>query len=102
MLLQGRGLLTLTAAALFGAAFGVVQTGAFVGMLRAAGAARAANVSGIWNVAVDVGFGGTLLLAPVAATVGFARMFWLLPVLFGLALALRLAAPRGTVRRLSA
>jgi predicted MFS family arabinose efflux permease len=83
-------LLTVLSAVVYGAAFGVVQTGTFVGLLRAAGPARAANVSGIWNMAVDVGFGsGALVLAPVAAGLGFTRMFWLLPVLFAVAFMLR-------------
>jgi predicted MFS family arabinose efflux permease len=87
--------LTVMSAAIYGAAFGVVQTGAFIGMLRAAGPSRSANVSGIWNMAVDVGFGtGTLLLAPVGAAIGFTRMFWLLPALFAVAFVLRLPGRR--------
>ncbi len=88
-------LLTVVSAALYGAAFGIAQTGAFVGMLRAAGQARSANVSGIWNMGMDAGFGGgTLVLAPVAAAIGFTRMFWLLPALFVLAFALVLPRRR--------
>lgn len=37
---------TVVAAACYGAAFGVVQTGAFVGILRGAGHGRSAGVSG--------------------------------------------------------
>lgn len=85
--------LTIVSAAVYGGAFGVVQTAAFIGMLRSAGPGQGAHVSGIWNMAVDVGFGaGALLLAPVAATVGYAGMFWTLPALFALGLAARIAA----------
>lgn len=69
-------------------------------MLRTAGPARSANVSGIWNMGVDAGLGsGTLVLAPVAAVVGFTRMFWLLPALLALAFVLRLPALPGAIRR---
>ncbi|HYW25752.1 MAG TPA: MFS transporter [Terriglobales bacterium] len=81
----------VVSAACYGAAFGVVQTGAFVGMLRWAGPGRSAGVSGIWNMAVDAGIGGgALAMGPVGAAVGFSRAFWLLPALFALAFVLRL------------
>jgi len=83
--------LTIASAIGFGAAFGIVQTGTFVGLLKAAGPSRAGNVSGIWNMAVDTGFGsGTLVLAPVAAAIGYSSMFWVLPLLFVAGFALRL------------
>jgi len=89
--------LTIVSAAVFGAAFGVIQTGAFVGLLSAAGPGRSAAVSGIWSMAMDAGYGsGTLVLAPVGAAIGYARMFWLLPGLFVLSLLLRL---RGRAKR---
>lgn len=91
--------LTAVAAAGFGAAFGIVQTGTFVGLHRAAGPRRAGNVSGIWNMAVDAGLGsGTLVLAPVAAAIGYPGMFWLLPALFGAGFLLRLPGPRSRER----
>jgi predicted MFS family arabinose efflux permease len=84
---------TVVSAAVSGAAFGVVQTAAFAGMLRAAGRGRSAGVSGIWSVAVDAGIGGGALgMAPIGAAVGLARAFWLLPALFALAFVLRLRA----------
>ena len=87
--------LTIASAAVYGGAFGAVQTAAFFGMLRSAGPGRSQHISGIWNMAVDVGFGaGALLLAPLAASVGYAGMFWTLPVLFALSLAVRIAAER--------
>jgi predicted MFS family arabinose efflux permease len=86
---------TVVAAACYGAAFGVVQTGAFVGMLRGAGHKRSAGVSGIWNMAVDAGIGGGALgMGRVGAAIGFARAFWLLPALFALAFVLRLPGAR--------
>jgi len=85
---------TVVSAAFAGAAFGVVQTGAFVAMLRGAGPDRSAGVSGIWSVAIDGGIGGgALLMAPAGAAVGLAGAFWLLPALYALALALRLTGP---------
>lgn len=89
---------TVVSAAVLGAAFGVVQTAAFVGMLHGAGRARAAGVSGIWSVAVDAGIGGgALLMAPAGAAIGLARAFWVLPALYALAFVLRL--PGGSARR---
>ena len=88
----------VVSAAVSGAAFGVVQTAAFVGMLRGAGHGRSAGVSGIWSVAVDAGIGGGALgMAPVGAAMGLTRAFWLLPALFALAFVLRLTGP-GTLR----
>ena len=88
-------LLVVVSATVYGAALGVIQTGAFVAMLRATGPGLLANVSGIWNMGVDAGFGaGALLLAPVAAVAGYARMFWLLPALFALAFVIRLGSRR--------
>jgi predicted MFS family arabinose efflux permease len=88
--------LTLLAALLYGVAFGVVQTGALVAMLRSTEPSRAAIVSGLWNMAVDAGLGaGALALAPLAAWLGYQAMFWTLPVLFLAALALRLGAGTG-------
>jgi predicted MFS family arabinose efflux permease len=85
---------TVVSAAVSGAAFGVVQTAAFVGMLRAAGRGGSAGVSGIWSVAVDAGIGGGALgMAPVGAAIGLGRAFWLLPALFSLAFVLRLRGP---------
>jgi predicted MFS family arabinose efflux permease len=82
--------LVVVSAALYGSAFGIVQTGAFVEMLRVTGVERSASVSGIWNMGVDAGFGtGALLLAPVAVVLGYSGMFWLLPMLFGLAFLIR-------------
>jgi predicted MFS family arabinose efflux permease len=82
---------TVVAAAFAGAAFGVVQTAAFVGMLRGAGGHRSAGVSGIWSVAVDAGIGaGTLAMAPLGAAIGLSRAFWLLPALYALGFVLRL------------
>lgn len=82
---------TVVAAVFSGAAFGVVQTGAFVGMLRGAGRERSAGVSGIWSVAVDAGIGvGTLAMAPLGAAVGLSRAFWLLPALYAIGFVLRL------------
>ena len=81
-------------AAVWGAAFGVVQTAAFVGMLRGAGHGRSAGVSGIWSVAVDAGIGcGALGMGPVGGAIGLTRAFWLLPALFALAFVLRLQGP---------
>jgi predicted MFS family arabinose efflux permease len=86
---------TVVSAAVSGAAFGVVHTGAFVGMLRAAGRGRSAGVSGIWNMAVDAGIGGGALgLAPIGAAIGLAGAFWLLPALYVLGFVLRLRASR--------
>jgi len=85
----------VVSAAFAGAAFGVVQTAAFTGMLGAAGRGRAAGVSGIWSVAVDAGIGGgALAMAPLGAAIGLARAFWLLPALYLIALVLRLPGPR--------
>jgi len=97
--------LTVLAALLYGTAFGTVQTGTFVGMLRSTAGAEPSLVGGLWNVAVDAGIGlGALTLAPVAAVVGFPRMFWMLPVLLAVSFAIRLAALRagGAVARPSA
>ena len=81
----------VVSAAFAGAAFGVVQTAAFTGMLDAAGRGRSAGVSGIWGVAVDAGIGGgALVMAPLGVAIGLARAFWLLPALYVLALLLRL------------
>jgi predicted MFS family arabinose efflux permease len=81
----------VVSAAVSGAAFGVVQTAAFVGMLRRAGAGRSAGVSGIWSVAVDAGIGGGALgIGTVGAAIGLTRAFWLLPALFALGFLLRL------------
>ena len=89
---------TAVSAAVAGAAFGVVQTAAFVGMLRGAGRGRSAGVSGMWGVAVDAGIGGGALgMGAVAAAIGLARAFWLLPALFALAFVVRL--PRPELRR---
>jgi predicted MFS family arabinose efflux permease len=80
----------VVSAAFAGAAFGVVQTSAFAGMLDAAGRGRSAGVSGIWSVAVDAGIGaGALAMAPLGAAIGLARAFWLLPALYVLALVFR-------------
>jgi predicted MFS family arabinose efflux permease len=69
----------------------VVQSAAFVGMLRGAGRERAAGVSGIWSVAIDAGIGaGALGMAPVGAAIGLSRAFWLLPALYALGFLLRL------------
>jgi predicted MFS family arabinose efflux permease len=88
--------LTLLAALLYGVAFGVVQTGALVGMLRSTEPSRAGIVSGLWNMAVDAGLGaGALALAPLAAWLGYQAMFWTLPALILAALALRLGAGTG-------
>jgi predicted MFS family arabinose efflux permease len=85
---------TVVSAAVSGAAFGVVQSAAFVGMLRLAGRERAAGVSGIWSMAVDAGIGGgALAMGPVGAAIGLGRAFWLLPALFALGFALRLTGP---------
>jgi predicted MFS family arabinose efflux permease len=92
----------VVSAAVSGAAFGVVQTAAFVGMLRGAGPGRSAGVSGIWSVAVDVGIGGGALgMGPVGAAIGLVSAFWLLPALYALAFLLRLPQPGepGTRRR---
>jgi predicted MFS family arabinose efflux permease len=89
--------LTLVAALLYGVAFGAVQTGALVGMLKSTEPSRAAIVGGLWNMGVDAGLGaGALALAPLAALVGYQAMFWILPALFLAALALRLAAGTGS------
>jgi len=81
----------VVSAAVSGAAFGVVQTAAFVGMLHQAGPDRSAGVSGIWSVAIDGGIGGgALLMGPAAAALGLAGAFWLLPALFALAFVVRL------------
>jgi predicted MFS family arabinose efflux permease len=90
---------TVVSAAFYGAAFGVVQTGAFVGMLRGAGRARSAGVSGSWSMAVDAGIGaGALAMGPVGAAVGLAHAFWLLPALFALAFVLRLRPSESDAR----
>jgi predicted MFS family arabinose efflux permease len=90
---------TVVSAAVSGAAFGVVQTAAFAGMLRAAGRGRSAGVSGIWSVAVDAGIGGGALgMAPIGAAIGLARAFWLLPALFALGFFLRLRSPNADRR----
>ena len=87
-------------AAVFGAAFGVIQTGAFVEMLHGSGGRNTATVSGIWNMGVDAGFGtGALVLAPIAVVLGYRRMFWILPGLFALALLVRLLAGSRTFSR---
>ena len=92
--------LTVVAAVLFGASLGVVQTGTFIGMLRSTHPSRAGLVGGLWNVAVDVGFGtSALILAPVAALVGYQAMFWILPALFAAALAARTAEWRSRTAR---
>jgi predicted MFS family arabinose efflux permease len=86
---------TIAAAVLYGTAFGISQTGCFVGMLRATQGSRPNVVSGFWNVAMDAGVGsGALVLAPVGAAVGFAHMLWLLPGLLVLSIAIRLAELR--------
>jgi predicted MFS family arabinose efflux permease len=83
--------LTVVSAAFYGGAFGIVQTGTFIAMLRTAGGERATHVSGLWNMGVDVGFGtGALLLAPLAAWIGYPAMFWTLPCLFAVGLLGRL------------
>jgi len=82
----------LASAAVAGAAFGVVQTAAFVGMLQEAGPERGPAISGIWSMAVDAGIGaGALGMGIVGAAIGFGSAFWLLPALFALGLVLRLA-----------
>jgi predicted MFS family arabinose efflux permease len=82
---------TAVAAAVSGAAFGVVQTAAFVGLLRAAGPERSAGVGGIWSMAIDAGIGGgALLMGPAGAAFGLSRAFLLLPALFALGFFLRL------------
>jgi predicted MFS family arabinose efflux permease len=87
--------LTMLAALVFGAGLGVTQTAAFVGMLRSTDPSRAGIVGGLWNVAVDVGFAtSALLLAPLAASIGYPAMFWTLPALFLAALAARTAERR--------
>jgi predicted MFS family arabinose efflux permease len=92
--------LTVVAAVLFGAALGVVQTGTFIGMLKSTDPSRAGLVGGLWNVAVDVGFGtSALILAPVAALIGYQAMFWILPVLFVAALSARTAEWRSRTAR---
>ena len=86
---------TVLGALLFGASLGVVQTGAFIGMLRSTDPSRAGMVGGLWNMAVDVGFAtSALVLAPLAAWIGYAAMFWTLPALFLAALAARTAERR--------
>jgi len=86
---------TVISAAVFGAAFGVVQTAAFVGMLHGAGPGRSAGVSGIWSVAIDAGIGGgALAMGPVGAAIGLSRAFWLLPALFALGFVMRLTDRR--------
>jgi predicted MFS family arabinose efflux permease len=86
----------IVAAAVSGAAFGVVQTASFAGMLRLAGAERSAGVSGIWSMAIDAGIGGgALVMGPAGAAIGLGRAFWLLPALFALGFLLRLPAPGG-------
>jgi predicted MFS family arabinose efflux permease len=90
----------VVSAAVYGAAFGIVQTGAFVEMLHASKGHDTAVISGIWNMGVDAGFGtGALVLAPVAVVLGYTRMFWILPVLFAAALAIRLSSGSRTFRR---
>lgn len=97
LLQVGAAAATVVSAAVSGAAFGVVQTSAYVGMLGAAGRGRSAGVSGIWSMAVDAGIGaGALLMAPTGAAIGLARAFWLLPALYALAFVLRL--PAGSAR----
>jgi predicted MFS family arabinose efflux permease len=92
--------LTVVAAVLFGAALGVVQTGTFIGMLRSTHPSQAGLVGGLWNVAVDVGFGtSALILAPLAAFFGYQAMFWTLPFLFVAALAARTAEWRSRPAR---
>jgi predicted MFS family arabinose efflux permease len=87
--------LTMLAALLFGAALGVAQTAAFIGMLRSTDPSRSGMVGGLWNVAVDVGFAtSALALAPLAARIGYPAMFWTLPALFLAALAGRSAERR--------
>jgi predicted MFS family arabinose efflux permease len=87
--------LTMLAALLFGAGLGVAQTSAFIGMLRSTDPSRSGMVGGLWNVAVDVGFAtSALLLAPLAASIGYPAMFWTLPALFLAALAARTAERR--------
>jgi predicted MFS family arabinose efflux permease len=84
----------VVSAGVVGVAFGVVQTAAFTGMLDAAGRGRSAGVSGLWSVAVDAGIGGgALVIAPLGAAIGLAGAFWLLPVLYVVALVLSLARP---------
>jgi predicted MFS family arabinose efflux permease len=88
---------TVVSGAVSGAAFGVVQTATFVGMLRGAGRGRSAGVSGIWSMAVDAGIGGGALgMGPIGAAIGLTRAFWLLPALFALAFVLRLPATAQT------
>ena len=90
---------TVVSAAISGAAFGVVQSAAFVGMLRGAGRGRSAGVSGIWSVAVDAGIGGgALAMGPIGAAFGLAHAFWLLPALFALGFVLRLPAQGGSAQ----
>jgi predicted MFS family arabinose efflux permease len=84
----------VVSAGVVGVAFGVVQTAAFTGMLDAAGRGRSAGVSGLWSVGVDAGIGGgALVIAPLGAAIGLAGAFWLLPVLYVVALVLSLARP---------
>ena len=88
-------LLTMAGAILYGAGFGVIQTGTFVAMMGRVDRSRAGHVSGLWNMAVDAGFGlGTLVLAPVAARVGYVAMFWILPALVVVSVGLRLVESR--------
>lgn len=85
---------TVVSAAVAGAAFGVVQTAAFVGMLRGAGRGRSAGVSGVWSMAVDAGIGGgAVAMGPVSAALGLAHAFWLLPALYAVGFLLRLPGP---------
>jgi MFS family permease len=86
--LNSSAAVTIAAAVLYGGAFGITQTGCFVGMLRATHGSRPNVVSGFWNVAIDAGVGtGALALAPIGSAVGFTRMLWLLPALLVLSMA---------------
>lgn len=66
----------LAGAAVFGAAFGLVQNDSLVALFALAGAARRGPASAVWNVAYDAGTGaGAVLLGVVVALGGYPAAF---------------------------
>ncbi len=72
-------------AGLYGASFGVVQNDTFVVMFQRAGPRGTGAASTVWNVGYDAGTGvGSILVGPLAASVGVAGSFALTAGAIGL------------------
>jgi predicted MFS family arabinose efflux permease len=76
------GVLAVVSIGVFGLAFGMLQTAAFVGMVRTGDHSQFGAISAIWNFAFDFAYGiGSFLIGLVVGGYGFGVAFWVLPFL---------------------